>query len=493
MVLSSFSEKLPVYTIEQVRELDRIAIQVQGIPGYELMTRAAKALWQAITVHYPQARSLCVICGAGNNAGDGYVLARLAHQAGWIVSVIAVSSPTQLQHDAKTAYQDYVAASGQIEGFTGGLPQVDLVVDALFGTGLTRPLEGLLAAAVNVINACPKPVIAVDIPSGLNGNTGQPLGVAVKAALTVTFIGLKQGLLTGQARDYVGDLMLANLDLPEVVIQQVMTQSYTLSAHVLAEQLPKRSRCAHKGKFGHVLLIGGQAGMAGAIRLAGEAALRTGSGLVTVGTDPTHAAWLNLTRPELMVAALQPSDLAAQLAGKTVIGLGPGLGQTALARVLWATTLASDLPLVLDADALNLLAQAPQQRANWILTPHPAEAARLLGCSTQEIEQDRLTAIRALQQTYGGVIVLKGAGSLIADAKQVAVCLAGNPGMSTAGMGDVLTGIITSLLGQGLSLWDAACTGVLIHALAGDEAAKQGERGMLAGDLIHSLRNWVNP
>ena len=245
------------------------------------------------------------------------------------------------------------------------------------------------------------------------------------------------------------------------------------------------------GQQGHKR--GFQAGMAGAIRLAGEAALRTGSGLVTVGTDPSHAAWLNLTRPELMVTALQANELNELLAGKTIIGLGPGLGQTAVAQAIWANTLKTNLPLVLDADALNLLAQAPQQRSNWILTPHPAEAARLLAGSTQEIEQDRFAAIRALQQKYGGVIVLKGAGSLIADDEQIALCLAGNPGMSTAGMGDVLTGIIASLLGQGLSLWEAACAGVLIHALAGDKAAKQGERGMLASDLINNLREWVNP
>ncbi len=492
-MLSSFSDKLPVYTIEQVRELDRIAIQEQGIPGYELMQRAANALFAAILQYYPQTRSVCIVCGTGNNAGDGYVLAGLARAAGWRVSVLAVSTPVQLQNDAQTAYQDYLAVGGQVDVFTGDLPWADLVVDALFGTGLTRPLQAEFAAAVEAINAYPKPVIAVDIPSGLNGNTGQPLGLAVKAALTVTFIGLKQGLLTGQARDYVGDLVLADLALPANVLQQIPTQTYTLSTNLLTQLLPKRSRCAHKGKFGHVLLIGGQAGMAGAIRLAGEAALRTGSGLVTVGTDPSHAAWLNLTRPELMVTALQANELNELLAGKTIIGLGPGLGQTAVAQAIWANTLKTNLPLVLDADALNLLAQAPQQRSNWILTPHPAEAARLLAGSTQEIEQDRFAAIRALQQKYGGVIVLKGAGSLIADDEQIALCLAGNPGMSTAGMGDVLTGIIASLLGQGLSLWEAACAGVLIHALAGDKAAKQGERGMLASDLINNLREWVNP
>jgi len=493
MLLSSSSNKLPVYTIEQVRELDRLAIQDQGIPGYVLMERAAAALFAAIIEHYPKARSMCIVCGSGNNAGDGYVLARLAKQANWQVFVVAVVTPASIQNDAQTAYQDYLNSGGKVAFFTGDLPLTDILVDALFGTGLTRTLQGQFAAAVEAMNAYPNPVIAVDIPSGLNGNTGQPLGVAVKAALTVTFIGLKQGLLTGQARDYVGDLVLADLALPEALIQQLPAQAFTLATQLLKEQLPKRARCAHKGKFGHVLLIGGQTGMAGAIRLAGEAALRTGSGLVSLATDPAHAAWLNLNRPELMVNAVQANDIAAALTGKTVVGLGPGLGKTEWSQALWAEALKTELPLVLDADALNLLAQAPQQRQNWILTPHPAEAARLLACSTQAIEQDRFAAIKALQQQYGGVIVLKGAGTLIADSQQVCVCLAGNPGMATAGMGDVLTGIITSLLGQGLSLMHAACTGVLVHALAGDQAAKQGERGLVASDVINELRGLVNP
>ncbi|SKA87217.1 NAD(P)H-hydrate epimerase [Thiothrix eikelboomii] len=493
MLLSSSSDKLPVYTIEQVRELDRLAIREYGIPGYDLMQRAAAALFAVILERYPQARSLCIVCGAGNNAGDGYVLARLAQQAAWQVQVVAVSSPATLENDAQTAYQDYVKTGGEVASFAGSLPLTDVLVDALLGTGLTRPLQERWLAAVKAINASSQPVVAVDLPSGLNGNTGQALGSAVKASLTVTFIGLKQGLLTGQARAYVGELALADLDLPMQVLQQIPTQNYTLSTGLLKSYLPKRARCAHKGKFGHVLLIGGQAGMAGAIRLAGEAALRTGSGLVSLGTDPQHAAWLNLNRPELMVHAIQASEVATHLSNKTVVGLGPGLGTSTLAQAIWAETLNTSLPLVLDADALNLLAQSPQRRTNWILTPHPAEAARLLACTTETLEQDRFAAVRALQQQYGGVIVLKGAGSLVADETAIAVCLVGNPGMATAGMGDVLTGIVTSLVGQGLSLMAAASTGVLIHALAADQAAEQGERGLLASDVIEQLRGWVNP
>jgi NAD(P)H-hydrate epimerase len=310
----------------------------------------------------------------------------------------------------------------------------------------------------------------------------------------VTFIGLKQGLLTGQARDYVGNLVFADLALPIEVVQQIPAQAEILTLSLLKEWLPKRARCAHKGKFGHVLLVGGQAGMAGAIRLAGEAALRTGSGLVSIASHPAHAAWLNMTRPELMVSAIETAiDLYGLLEAKSAIGLGPGLGQSEWSKQVWAAALTTKLPLVLDADALNLLAQTKQQRSTWVLSPHPAEAARLLACTTSDIEQDRFAAVQALQRQYGGVVVLKGAGTLVADEQSIYVCLAGNPGMATAGMGDVLTGVITSLLGQGLSLTEAACAGVLIHALAGDQAAQQGERGLIASDLLNHLREFVNP
>lgn len=494
MLLSSSSDKLPVYTIEQVRELDRSAIQDYGIAGYMLMERAAHALFAAISQQYPSAKSLCIVCGAGNNAGDGYVLARLAQQAAWTVHVLAVVAPENLRNDAATAYQDYVASGGTVAAFTEQLPVADLLVDAVLGSGLARALEGMFKVAVEAINAYPKPVIAVDIPSGLNGNTGQALGGAVKADLTVTFIGLKQGLLTGQARDYVGNLVFADLALPIEVVQQVPAQAEILTLSLLKEWLPKRARCAHKGKFGHVLLVGGQAGMAGAIRLAGEAALRTGSGLVSIASHPAHAAWLNMTRPELMVSAIETAiDLDGLLEAKSAIGLGPGLGQSEWSKQVWAAALTTKLPLVLDADALNLLAQTKQQRSTWVLSPHPAEAARLLACTTSDIEQDRFAAVQALQRQYGGVVVLKGAGTLVADEQGLYVCLAGNPGMATAGMGDVLTGAITSLLGQGLSLTEAACAGVLIHALAGDQAAQQGERGLIASDVLNHLREFVNP
>jgi len=274
-----------------------------------------------------------------------------------------------------------------------------------------------------------------------------------------------------------------------------MTLSATpLTDDMLRAWLPPRPRASHKGDYGHVLVVGGDHGMAGAVRLAGEAAARVGSGLVSVATRLDHAAVIAAARPELMCHGVECArDLCVLLQRASVVAIGPGLGQSAWARELLAALLQTHSPLVVDADALNLLAQEPTRRDHWILTPHPGEAARLLDMTTGQIQADRLYAVQALQQRYGGVCVLKGAGSLVCASGSIAICEAGNPGMASGGMGDVLTGIIAGLLAQGLSLVDAACAGVYIHAKAGDRAAQEGERGLLASDLMPHLRQLVNP
>lgn len=468
-------------------------MQHAGIPPYTLMNQAGQAVFDYIRQRWASAHSLCVVCGAGNNAGDGYVVARLALQADWQVRVIAVVDPSRLGGTAQQAFAAFSASGGQTQAFMGSLPPAEVMVDALLGIGLARPLGGDFAAVVAALNAQSAPVVAVDIPSGLHADTGQPWGKAVQATATVTFIGLKAGLLTGQARDYCGQIHCASLAIPEAIYALVPTDRYALGQHTLRENLPARRRSAHKGSHGHTLLVGGAPGMSGAMRLAGEAALRTGSGLVTVATHPDHAALLTITRPELMVQAIDsPAQLRSQLQRVDVVAIGPGLGQHAWGRGLLSLVLATELPKVLDADALNLLAQARTQREDWILTPHPGEAARLLGCSVAAIEQDREAAARRLQREYGGVIVLKGAGTLVASAHGLGFCLAGNPGMASGGMGDTLTGMIAALLAQGLSLTAAAETAVWVHARAADVAAIQGERGLLASDLLAVLRAVIN-
>ncbi len=483
-----------IYTATQTRELDRIAIQEFGIPGYTLMTRAGQATFDAIRETWPQAHSLCILCGAGNNGGDGYVIAQLALQAGWSVSVLMLGDVLRLSDDAQQAYSAFQAAGGRAHPFEGELPEADILVDALFGTGLARTIEGAYADAIACLNRHPAPVVAVDIPSGLHADTGKPLGCAVQAALTVTFIGLKAGLLTGSARDYCGEIRYARLDVPDEVYAKVPTDMQRLGLHTLQAHLPARSRTAHKGHFGHTLLVGGAPGMSGAIRLAGEGALRAGSGLVSIATHQEHAPTVNLLRPELMVHAVEsPVQLRPLLQKMDALGIGPGMGQTAWSRGLLTMAQNTDIPKVLDADALNLLAQTRSKRDDWILTPHPGEAARLLGCETADVENDRVAAARRLQHEYGGVIALKGAGSIVASDTSLAICPAGNPGMASGGMGDALTGIIAGLLAQGLGLAAAAESGVYAHALAANRAAIQGERGLLASDLLNCLRETLNP
>ncbi|MDO9049168.1 MAG: NAD(P)H-hydrate dehydratase [Methylobacter sp.] len=486
-------QNLPIklYRAAQVRELDRIAIQERGIPGFELMSRAGYEVFQCIKKQWPDARSVAVFCGSGNNAGDGYIIAWLALEAGLNVCVYAVSEPEKLNGDALTAYRKYSDIHGTVMPFQ--IEQVinaDVLVDALLGTGLDRPVTGLYAEAIQAINAQSSPVIAVDIPSGLNADTGNVMGCAVKAAFTVTFIGLKQGLFTGQAAEYCGVIYYAQLGVPD----DVFVDLEATATRVVKAPFPRRNRDAHKGNCGYVLIVGGEQGYSGAARMAGEAALRVGAGLVGIATRAEHSGLMNLNRPELMCHGVEtPEQLTALLVKVDVVVVGPGLGQSDWAKALFNAAISSGKPTVIDADGLNLLAAAPAAKSDWILTPHPGEAARLLNCSTAYIQQDRFAAALSLQAGYGGVVVLKGPGTLIASEHQLAVSNTGNPGMASGGMGDVLAGVIAGLLAQGLSLQDAAQQGVYNHGLAADLAAeKDGERGLLASDLMPYLRQLVN-
>lgn len=487
-----------LYTAAQTRALDQAAI-ASGIPGYTLMCRAGAAAWALLKVRWPQARRVVVLAGPGNNGGDGYVLARLAVAEGYAVELFTVGDHSRLQGEAQAAHTEAIAARIHVQPWAGKLPEAEskdvVYVDALLGTGLNKPPRGDFADAIAALNGSGGPVLALDIPSGLAADAGAELGVAVRATATITFIGLKLGLLTGAGTTCCGSLHFAGLDVPSAVYETLPPAATRLDAVDLEAPLAPRERDGHKGRYGHVLVIGGDLGMAGAAAMAAEAALRAGAGLVSVATRAEHAAIITTRRPEIMVHGVETlDDLAPMIARATVIVLGPGLGQGDWGRAMYRAALQAGKPLLLDADALNLLAQAPEHRADWVLTPHPGEAARLLATDTRTIQSDRPQSTQDLVRRYGGAVVLKGAGSLIADGQSLALCPYGNPGMSVAGMGDVLSGVVGALMAQGLAPAEALRLGVLVHALAGDDAAAEGgERGLAATDLLPFIRQRVNP
>jgi ADP-dependent NAD(P)H-hydrate dehydratase / NAD(P)H-hydrate epimerase len=488
-----------LYSANDVRELDRRASAELGVPSFELMSRAGAAALQSLRRRWPDARSVVVLVGAGNNAGDGLVLARLANAEGLDVQVLAVSAPERLKGDAKRALDESQRAGIEIKRFAGLQRSIDaappIIVDALLGIGADRPLAGDFAAAVAAANSSGARILALDIPSGLHADTGWPLGDAIRAAATVSFVALKQGLYLGRACDYTGDIELAELGLPADLAHGLEPALTRLEVSELVRALPPRARSAHKGTSGRLLLLGGGPGMSGAIRLASEAALRVGTGLVYVATHRDSAAAVRGGRPETIVHSIDAvSDLDELVSAADAAVVGPGLGRSDWARACLGRVLDTGLPLVADADALNLVAAAPVARGNWVITPHPGEAARLLGSSVDEVERERLASVRALAARYDAVAVLKGTNTLVgARSGPPAVCDRGNPGMASGGMGDVLSGVIGGLLVQTRELSKSARSGVLLHALAGDDAAAAGQRGTLAADLMPHLRRWANP
>lgn len=522
--MSPPTHRLPraLYRAEQVRQLDHIAIERCGIPAFTLMQRAAQAALEALLEAWPQVRRVVVFAGSGNNGADGYVLAGLARQQGLQAEVLQVGRHQGLRGDAARARQFALDRPVHIQPFDDqararlgrASARETVIVDGLLGTGLDRPVEGDYAAAIALINDLGLPVLSIDVPSGTNSDTGQALGCTVEATVTVTFIGLKQGLLTGQGLDAAGRLLYHDLEVPETVFEgpgSPQPAAHRIDMMQVASLLCRRRPSTHKGDCGHTVIVGGDHGYGGAVMMAAEAALRAGSGLVSVITRSLHRSALLARRPEIMVLGTEdPIDLeprAEELLDRaTVVVAGPGLGRCEwsrqwLERVL-ALGAARTTPLVLDADGLNLLATMARvpggrKRSKWVLTPHPGEAGRLLGCDTDQVQADRFAAVARLRSRFGGACLLKGGGSLLCfehGGRQVTeLCSEGNPGMASAGMGDVLSGLIGGLMAQGHEPGQALRIAVCVHGESADlAAAEAGQRGLAATDLLPHVRRLVN-
>ena len=496
---SPVSENL--YPAEQVRELDRRAIEEHKVPGITLMKRAGQAIFDHIFSKWPDTNHLTIFCGAGNNGGDGYIVAGLAAREKIPVMLVEISAE-RVKGDAARARNFALELGVQpvlAEKWLKSprFAQSSLIVDALLGTGFSGKLRNPFAQLIQLINQSGFPVVAADIPSGLLANTGHIQEHAVHADSTVTFIGNKLGLYTGQGRTCSGDVQFDDLDAPADIYAGVEPLATMLNLTSELSALSPRRADAHKGLNGHLLIIGGDHGYAGAPLMTAEAAARMGAGLVSVATRAEHVAALVSARPEVMTFDAQSEQFVRVLDKATTLVLGPGLGTSPWGQRLLQLALGSGKRMLLDADALNLIGQGmpkkPVLNHDSVMTPHPGEAARLLGQKTSEINQDRIAALNALGKRYRATVLLKGSGTLIKGKTATSLCPYGNPGMASGGMGDVLSGIIGGLMAQGLNAEKSARLGSCLHARAADVLAEMdGQRGILATDLIDQARALLN-
>ncbi len=436
------------------RRVDQEAMHLGGFTAKAFMERAAQAALTELRCRYPSAQRVAILAGPGRNGGDGRLLAA---QTGLPMAVDLI--------------EPGLMAAEEIARRLAGC---DVVVDAMFGTGLQRPPEGCWRETIVVVNHAARPVFALDVPSGIDASTGNTPGVAIRADATLCLVTLKAGLFTGNALDYRGALLFDSLDVPSDAYERVVPVAWRMR-DPREIRLPVPRPNTHKGEMGRVLVVGGGPGMPGAARLAGEAAYVGGAGLVVVATHPGHAACLNVAVPELIVYGVDNLSILKER-HFDALAVGCGLGQDAWAEAMWAAACAFPGPLVVDGDALRLLARAPTHCSNFVLTPHPGEAALLLGCSSAVIQADRRAAAAEIVGRFGGVCVLKGAGTIVADGRRCYVCDCGSAALATAGTGDVLTGLVAAFLGRGLGAPDAARLAVMLHGRAGEHAPGPGLR-----------------
>ena len=490
------------YKVNQLQQYEADAAQTIGLNLFQLMERAGSAVFNNIRQYYPAAHRMLIVAGKGNNGGDGYIIARLAHQAGLNVTTVVCAERRQIQGDAFTALtllEEHAVPihyclsvkhkTKIINDFKG-----ELIVDCLFGIGFSGVLSKELNQLITVINNKNCTRVSVDVPSGLNADFGTITPIAIKADLTVTLIAYKRGLLSAQAANYVGELILETLSVNSALAELTPTHCFRQNKANLPQLIP-RAHTSHKGSIGMMLAAGGDSTFTGAICLASEMALRAGAALVSVCCHEHSRSVLLSRRPELMVVANCGKTLASSTLLEKVksVVIGPGLGRNVWSKAVFEAAINIESDKVIDADGLYFLANNMYKSNKWILTPHPGEAAQLLGCGIADIELDRFFSVKAIAKKYGGICVLKGAGTLISDGQNTWINTTGNAGMASGGMGDVLSGLIGALILQTESLFQAARLGVYIHGLAADIIAKQqGQIGILASDLYPEVQRLIN-
>ncbi|QDF74144.1 MULTISPECIES: bifunctional ADP-dependent NAD(P)H-hydrate dehydratase/NAD(P)H-hydrate epimerase [Shewanella] len=479
-----------LYTAQAIREAEARMIASGEASLCELIDKAGQSAFELLQREGKLNNKILVLAGYGNNGADAYICATLLLESGCDVSLYAVER-TELGEGVNYAKAAFLAAGGhQLTDYKDALKEAEVVIDGLLGTGVKGEVRAPFVDIITLMQSYSPWILSLDVPSGIDVDTGAGL-LAVRADVTLTFGAPKQGLITGKARDCVGRLWFADIGLQPFLPESKVTN---IAYRLTDLGLPARAKNSHKGACGKVTVIGGDFGMAGAPRLAAESCLRAGAGLVAVISRPEHLTVVNAGRPEIMFWGCELVDMEVyqRLGWADILLIGPGLGKRDWGYNLLKATGLSDKPCVMDADALNLLALEPTKQSNWVLTPHSGEAARLLGISIAEVEADRFAAVYKLQAKYGGVVVLKGAGTLIYDGKNCHVAPVGNPGLASGGSGDVLGGIIAALMAQGMPMMDAASAGVVVHGVAADFAAEKGERGMLACDLFEHIRALVD-
>ncbi|WP_010246051.1 bifunctional ADP-dependent NAD(P)H-hydrate dehydratase/NAD(P)H-hydrate epimerase [Acetivibrio cellulolyticus] len=520
-------------TPDQMKEIDKTAINDFGIPGMVLMENAALGVVREISKilgtdpgcmassaakRNEPSKKVIILAGKGNNGGDAFAVARHLFNMGASVSVYVLSKLVDITGDAKTNLDilvkmgieiNEVTRDEQIDEVKKRVELADIVVDGLLGTGLKGEVKGIMACVIELVNDCHVPVIAIDIPSGVNGETGKVSSSCIKACTTVTFGFPKIGQLIHPGCDYVGDLKIVDIGIPKAAVDNIKIKGHLIDMEFVSQLIPRRRRDSNKGTYGKILVVAGSRGMTGAACLTGGAALRSGAGLVYLAAPlslvPVYAGALveAVTIPfedenKGYLPRQSISGILEQLNNVNVAAVGPGLSAgNEIADVVYNIIKGSRVPIVLDADGINLVAKdlsvLKDIRTQIVMTPHPGEMARLIGTSVKEVQKDRVNIARNFSKEWGVITVLKGSRTIIASPEgEIYINTTGNPGMSTGGSGDVLTGIIAGLIGQGLKPLDASIAGVYLHGACGDNiAAEKGEHGLIAGDLVREIPNQI--